>query len=132
MLYAMWTLYRGWCLTAAGQAGEGLALLERGLAAYRDAGTSLWTPFFLSIMADAHIKARQPELGMNYLAEAVRVIDDTQERWVEAEVHRIHAELTAGMGDPVEAEACFRRALATAERQDAKLWKLRAAIGLAR
>jgi predicted ATPase len=132
MLCAMGTLYRGWCLTAAGQAGEGLALLEHGLAAYRGAGTSLWTPFFLSIMADAHIKACQPEQGMKYLAEAARVIDDTQERWVEAEVHRLQAELTAGMGDPVAAEACFHRALATAERQDARLWKLRAATGLAR
>ena len=132
MLCAMGTLYRGWCLAAAGQEGEGFALLDRGLDAYRAAGTSLWTPFFLSIMADAHLRARQPEQGMKYLDEATRVIDDTQERWVEAEVHRLRGELTAGLGDQVEAEACFRRALLTAERQDAKLWKLRAATGLAR
>jgi predicted ATPase len=69
---------------------------------------------------------------MKYLDEATGVINDTQERWVEAEVYRLRGELTAGLGDQVEAEACFRRALVTAERQDAKLWKLRAAIGLAR
>jgi predicted ATPase len=132
MLYAMATLYRGWCLTAAGQAGEGLALLDSGLDAYRTAGTSLWTPFFLSLMADAHLKAYQPEQGMKYLDEATSVIDDTQERWVEAEVYRLRGELTAGLGNQVEAEAWFRRALVTAERQDAKLWKLRAATGLAR
>jgi predicted ATPase/ABC-type transport system involved in cytochrome c biogenesis ATPase subunit len=132
MLCAMGTLYRGWCLTAAGQEEEGFALLDRGLDAYRAAGTSLWTPFFLSLMADAHLKACRPEQGMKYLDEATGVIDDTQERWVEAEVYRLRGELTAGLGDPVEAEACFRRALVTAERQDAKLWKLRAATGLAR
>jgi adenylate cyclase len=60
MLCAMGTLYRGWCLTAAGQEEEGFALLDLGLDAYRAAGTSLWTPFFLSLMADAHLKACRP------------------------------------------------------------------------
>jgi predicted ATPase len=55
-------------------------------------------------------------------------------RWFEAELHRKRSELlrTGHPGAEAEAEAGFRRAIAIARRQDAKLWELRAANSLAR
>jgi predicted ATPase len=55
-------------------------------------------------------------------------------RWFEAELHRHRGELlrTAHPGAEAEAEASFRRAIAIARGQDAKLWELRAAASLAR
>ena len=55
-------------------------------------------------------------------------------RWIEAELHRLRGELRLALPEPdqSEAEACFRRALAVAHEQQAKLWELRAATSLAR
>jgi predicted ATPase len=132
MLRGMGTLYRGWCLTTEGRVAEGLALLDRGRAGYRDSGGILWEPFFLVLLADAHAKGCQPEIGLKHLAEAARMMEATQERWAASEVHRLEGELLTQLGQHTAAEACFRCALTTARQQDAKLWELRAATSLAR
>jgi predicted ATPase len=71
-------------------------------------------------------------------AEAVATLDDamarasaTQELWFEAELHRLRGELSR-QSAPDAAEGWFRQALATAQRQKAKSWELRAATSLAR
>jgi predicted ATPase len=107
-------------------------LLERGLAADRDAGSILWEPFFLVLLADAHARARRPEEGLRHLAEPARMMEATKERRAAAEVYRLDGGLLAELDRPEAAEACFRRALATARQQGAKLWELRAATSLAR
>jgi predicted ATPase len=45
---------------------------------------------------------------------------------------RIAAELALAVGDKVNAELIFRRALTLASAQSARMWELRAAKGLAR
>ena len=52
----------------------------------------------------------------------------------EAEVHRVHGLLLSADPHPnvTEAEAAFKRGVATARRQNAKGWELRAATSLAR
>ena len=51
-----------------------------------------------------------------------------------AELHRISAEviLLDPDGDRAQAQSQFEQALRTAESQEARFWKLRAALGLAR
>jgi len=55
-------------------------------------------------------------------------------RWIEADLHRLRGDLLLLLSEPQrpEAEVSFRRALAIAGEQDAKLWELRAATSLAR
>jgi len=56
------------------------------------------------------------------------------ERWWEAELYRLHGELSLQQTASAapHAEACFRQALAIARRQQAKSWELRAAMSLSR
>ena len=56
----------------------------------------------------------------------------TQERWLEAESHRIRGELLRKVGDEAAAQNSFGCGLAVAQRQGAKLWELRTALSLAR
>jgi predicted ATPase len=56
----------------------------------------------------------------------------TQERWIEAETHRIHGELLRKVGDEVAAQNSFGCGLAVAQRQRAKLWELRTVLSLSR
>ena len=61
-------------------------------------------------------------------------METTQERWFEAEVHRMAGELALRSPgrNAKKAEAHFERALAVARQQQAKSWELRAAMSMAR
>jgi predicted ATPase len=76
----------------------------------------------------------QPRAGLDALAEALVVLERTNERRREAEILRLRGGLLLLLRGQhgVEAELCFERALAVADKQSARMWKLRAAAGLAR
>ena len=89
-----------------------------------------WCPWRL---ADAYLTARRPAEGLAAVDEAIAGADQLQIRFYEAEVHRLKGELLLLAGAPEsDAEASMRRAIAIAQRQDAKSWELRAATSLAR
>jgi predicted ATPase len=125
-------IMRGWCLGAAGQSEVGLRLLLEGIEMRRATGANLMIPFCLMTLAEVYRMAAQPEEGLDRLAEAARLIETIQERWIEAEVHRLRGTLLLSMHEQTEAEDSYRHALAVAQRQSAKFWELRAALGLAR
>jgi predicted ATPase len=88
-------------------------------------------PFFLTTLAEAYGMA-QPEEGLAVLAEAAELVETTQERWSEAELHRRRGALFQSISKFAAAEASYYQALAVARRQSAKFWELRAATSLAR
>ena len=66
--------------------------------------------------------------------KALDRVEETGERWFEAELHRMMGELMLLLprSDPTAAEARFAHAAPTARQQRAKLWESRAATRLAR
>jgi predicted ATPase len=74
----------------------------------------------------------QPAETQNCLAEAARIVEATDERFLEAELHRIPGDLLNAAGDRSGAERHYLQAIAVAERQSAKLWQLKASTSLAR
>jgi predicted ATPase len=76
----------------------------------------------------------QVDEGLRLLAEALAVVDNTGERWWEAELHRLMGELLLRQAAPAapHAETCLHQAPAVARRQQAKSWELRAAMSLGR
>jgi predicted ATPase len=68
------------------------------------------------------------------LTEALSLVDKNDERWYEAELHRLKGELLLqrSSDNHTEAETCFQKALDIARRQQAKSFELRAATSLAR
>jgi predicted ATPase len=56
----------------------------------------------------------------------------TDQRYGEAELYRLWGEFLNSTGDQVTAQKKYEQALATAKYQDAKLFEIRAATGLAR
>jgi predicted ATPase len=61
-----------------------------------------------------------------------RIIETTEERNGEAELHRLRGDLLNATGDPSAAERSYHQALAVAKLQSAKLFELQASISLAR
>jgi predicted ATPase len=88
-------------------------------------------PFFLTLLADAEGKAKQRDQGLGHLAEAERLMAETEDRWAEAELHRVRGELLRAGHDPAAAERCFSQGIDIARQQSAKFWELRATISLA-
>jgi predicted ATPase/class 3 adenylate cyclase len=131
---AFGTILRGWALTAQGEGAEGIAQINQGLAAHRATGAELHRPHFLSLLAEAYGKVGQPEEGLTVLVEALEIVDNAGERNWEAELYRRKGELLLEQqGQKVgEAEACFRKALDIARRQQAKSLELRVAMSLSR
>jgi predicted ATPase len=123
---------RGWCLGAMGQPAEAIPLMLQGLDNSQATGASLLVPFFLTTLAEVYGMAAQADEGLKRLAEAAKIIEATQERWAEAEMHRLRGTLLLSMNERAPAEDSFRLALTVAQQQNAKFWELRAATSLVR
>ena len=123
---------RGRSLIALGKAKEGLALLREGLVAIQSIGAVSGTPELLTYLAAAHAMLEQPTVGLNCLFEAAQIIEATEERRDEANLHRVRGDLLNATGDRSAAERSYQQALAVARRQSAKLFELRTATSLAR
>ena len=90
-------------------------------------------PRLLAWLANVSATLGQPAEAWNYLAEAARLVEATDERLYEAEVlYRVPGDLLNAAGDQAGAEQHYRQAIAVAERQSAKLFQLRASTSLAR
>jgi predicted ATPase len=128
------TMLQGWALVAQGQAMEGLAQLHEGLDAFRARGTELILPLLLARLAEAYPLQGRGEEGLTVLTEALALMDKNDERWWEAELHRLKGELLLlqTVPDAPQAECCFQRALAVARHQQAKSLELRTAMSLSR
>jgi predicted ATPase len=131
--YLFWfgNIMRGWCLGAMGQPAEAIPLILQGLDNVRATGAGLIIPFFLMTLAEVYGMAAQADEELKRLAEAANIVEATQERWVEAEMHRLRGTLLLSMHERVAAEDSFRLALTVAQQQSAKFWELRAATSLA-
>ena len=110
--------------------------MRQGLAAYRATGAELFRPYFLALLAEACEEEGQAEEELTVLAEALATMDETEECWWEAELHRLKGELSLQSrqvrSPQSEAEECFLQAIEVARKQQAKSLELRATMSLAR
>jgi predicted ATPase len=128
------TVLRGWALAEQGQAGEGIAQISSGLEAWRTTGAEVQRPYWLALLSEADGHAGQADRGLTWLDEALTVVHKTEERWWEAELHRLKGELLLALtaDNHPQAETCFHQALEVACRQQAKSLELRVAMSIVR
>jgi predicted ATPase/class 3 adenylate cyclase len=131
---ALGTILRGWALAMQGQGEAGLAQVHQGIAAWRSTGAALFVPYYCTLLADVCDHPGYTEDGFQALAEAHTLVEQHEERWWEAEIHRLRGILLLRQPgtSQAEAETCFRQALDVARRQEAKSLELRAAMSLGR
>jgi predicted ATPase/class 3 adenylate cyclase len=131
---AIATPFCGWASAMEGKPEKGVVELQQGIAAMRAIRAGIWHPFRCSMLAEAFDLVGNAREGLQCLAEAQTLMDQTGERWWEAEIYRLQGTLLLrySMAPPAEVETWFRRALDVARRQDARSLELRAATSLAR
>ena len=127
-------LWRGRLLGLTGRAADAVEVITSGIAAWRSTGATQYLQVWLSYLAAARAQLGQFDEAWRCIAEAMRAIEATKEKYFQAETNRIAGEiaLKSPQPDAVKAEAYFRHALVIARQQQAKSWELRAAISLAR
>jgi class 3 adenylate cyclase len=127
------TFFRGWALAVAGRGDEGIAEMRRSISDPRLAG-AMGPAGLRTILAETCGKNRRVDEGLDLVAEGLAMAEQTGQRVVEAELHRLKGELLMikAPGNMVEVEHCLRTAIDVARRQEARLFELRATVSLAR
>jgi predicted ATPase len=123
---------QGALLAQSGNPRRGIELMHRAIAAIERANSVNRRTLYLGHSAAAHASLGQPEVALDLLDEAIQTADKINERFFEAELHRLRGEILLTMGRRGEAEAGLRRALTIAQQQQARWWELRAATTLAK
>jgi predicted ATPase len=111
---------------------EGLALVRASVQAQSAMQAQISFTHYLSLIADIHCKAGEPDEGLTVLDEAFRICGRTGETFFKPELLRIQGELLLRKGAPAEAESCFLGAIELAQAQQAKFLELRATSSLCR
>jgi len=129
----------GRILRAAAQAmlasrENAVAEIREALAAYGATGARFRTTDHLVLLAQALAACGRYGAGLAALREAMTFAEETGERFVEPEIHRLRGDLLLRQtrGSSAEAEECYRKALEVARAQEARAWQLRATVSLAR
>jgi class 3 adenylate cyclase/predicted ATPase/predicted RNA-binding Zn-ribbon protein involved in translation (DUF1610 family) len=126
-------LRRGYILTLT-RAARAVETVTAGIDLWRSAGSTIFTPEQEFMLAIAYADSGQFDHAWRCIGNAMEAMQATQERWCEAEVHRVAGEIALRwpQRDEAKAEAHFEHSLAIARAQYARSWELRAAISSAR
>jgi predicted ATPase len=127
-------MHQGCVLAMTGKAANAVQMFASGFDALRATGTTLYMPWYLSLLAVAYAELGRNDDAWRCLAEATTTMETGGERWFEAEIHRTAGEIALMEPEPEagKADTFFERALAVARKQKAKSWELRAAMSMAR
>jgi adenylate cyclase len=142
--FELWIPVTGWILgwveAAEGVLADGIATMQKNLELYEKSGTDTARTDYLAATAAACLKAGDIDAGLALVDDGLARVEVTDERFAEAELHRVRGALLAA-GAPAgrgraalrareEAEGEVLRAIEIARAQGAKAWELRAATTL--
>ena len=128
---ALGDFLRGWHATQVDHAPVAIALLERGLQRWKNTGAQAFRPILLSFLASAYAAAQEPEHARRNLEEALKVAENTGERWAMPEIYRLLADLSV-RNNPAAALEQYERAIGLANAQASPSFELRATTSWAR
>src|SRR5262249_32633286 len=100
----------------SGDAQRGIELMHSAIAAIERTNSGNRRTLYLGHSAAAYASLGQPEVALDLLNEAIQTADKINERFFEAELHRLRGEIFLTLGRRGEAEAGLRRALTIAQQ----------------
>jgi len=126
--------FQGWAKSSGGGEESSLAEMRRGLAINREQGLVWVVPSLDAALGEAEASVGETDAGLRRLDDALAEVGRTEQRWYEAELHRIRAGilLRRDPADTAAAEQSLQTAIAIAQSQKARSFELRAALSLAK
>jgi predicted ATPase len=125
----------GWAISQQGRSEEGIEQMQQAQAVTFAAGALIGRANARCQLAEGYMKANRIGEALDAVREALETADQQQERYFDAEIHRLKGELILikqSDSNAAEAKGCFERAIEIARSQSAKSWELRATTSLAR
>ena len=136
---AYWQLIaKSWICWAFAEKGEveiNMPTLLKILDDSWTTGAMIIFPFLQGLVAELYDRLGQSDKGLKIIQKGVNHVEETGERWHEAELYRLQGELLLSQGKTdaeSKAEISFQKSLTVARQQEAKSWELRTATSLAR
>ena len=131
---AVGNILHGWASAMQGETADGIAEIQRGLEGCRAARVEMDRPFYLALLAEAHIRGGQPNEAESTLDEAFAMVRNSRTFFYEAELYRLRGNvlMQAGAESLQDVNTCFQQALEAARRYGTLSLELRAAVSLAR
>jgi predicted ATPase len=122
---------RDWALVVEEADTDALARMSERISIERVPGQLL--PGNVAFFIDACVRLRERVQGLAAVSTGLKLAETLGQRWIIAELHRLHAALFMldSMDDPNEVEAKLRLSLEIAHQQHAKSIELRSATTLA-
>ena len=131
--YGAWAaIMNGWAVAEEGDIEDGIARVRVGVRDLRATGAELRLPYYLGILADLYRRAQRLEDAIVTLAEARAAAERNEEHWADASLHLLEGDLALATRDQAEAERCLRRAMESAQVQNARALLLRGSTKLTR
>jgi tetratricopeptide (TPR) repeat protein len=130
--WALWS--EGYARFWQGEREVGLAQQKRAMQELEALGSRIFSSWRMAWLAEAQVQIGEIDAANSSLEQASSLVQETGERWVEPEIHRIAAEaiLSKVGGDVLAAQRRFEEAVAIAQKQSSKWWELRATVSLVR
>jgi len=122
--------FRGWLEADSGNLTAGIRNMNEAATALRAKGGRLWGSHSCVMLVDALISAGCAADALAVSSEGLAISACTGQVWLDAELHRRRGD--ALLTDTKAAEQEYRQALGIARDQSAKLFEIRATVGLAR
>ncbi|MEO8604645.1 MAG: AAA family ATPase [bacterium] len=131
---AVGTFLRGRVRIESDDCDVGLAEMQQAIVELAQISSGLAAPQFLGLLAGGLHKAGRHDEALQALGLGVAQADTQGQHYYDAELHRLRADilLDTESQPPDDAAALYAQALEIARRQQARLFELRAAIGMAR
>jgi len=127
------TFLHGWARCCSSDR-EASTEMREGLALARKLDIGLWLSLYGTLVAEVEADAGPVEAGLATLDAQLLEVEQTEERWFVAEMHRVRGELLLKVQPPdvAAAESALLRAIEIARSQHARTFELRAALSLAK
>jgi len=121
MVVAVGQIMHGAARAMLNPSDEAVAEMRAALAAYRATGARFQSTSHLILLAQALTACGRHDEGLSALREAEVLVDETGERYLEAEIHRLQGNLLLARGGSDRAvEASYSKALEVSRAQEAR------------
>jgi DNA-binding winged helix-turn-helix (wHTH) protein/predicted ATPase len=121
---------KAWAMARLDPDFEPLEMAQDGLEMLLSSGAKIFAPYLLGLIADIQRTLGQIHAAQASVEQALAQVEKSNERWFEAELHRLQGELLLQQdsSQQKEAEQCFSRSLEVARAQQARSLELRTAL----
>jgi hypothetical protein len=122
---------RGWAVAATGDVERGVREIATASDFLRGAGTPLFRPFHLALLADSMLMVDRFDEAVDHASEGLAAAQQTGEVWCKSELYRLRGVARHGLGEFDAARDDLHEAIRVATAQDAVAFLARAATDLA-